>query len=518
MTANMKNYEKLFLDLKKNEPFGRLGKVFKTDQQCYFLDTGTGKIAKINQHVYRILECLFENDDFKAISTLELSESDIDNAFEEIKTAIDTEHILSAPILKSMGGEMTENLEELLSNKMTTMTLEVTQQCNLRCDYCIYHPEHPSYREFGKKHMSIETAKKSIDFLKEHSTNNMDTTFIGFYGGEPLLNFTVVKEAVQYAKKVFEGKPLHFNITTNATLLTNSICDFLVENKVAFTISMDGPKEIHDAHRKFAGGNGSFDDVMKGIETLFQSYKKLNEIPIFGLNMVNAGSDIKKQYDTIQKFIAGCDWLPKDSFVLTNGVDTGPQEMHYILPQSKEERDYMDVMIDILGEWNDDKIKEVKGTQKIFSETTINESLIKIHRRFIAMEPMSNYFVNGCCTPGQRKGYVTVDGELFPCERVGNNIPSLGNVETGFDFTKINKYYVADYINESKKICKNCWAVNLCGLCYSNCYDEEGINMDFKHYLCLMERFKIEKALERYHRIYEENPEELQMFDKMEII
>ena len=110
----------------------------------------------------------------------------------------------------------------------TFVTLEVTEKCNLRCKYCIYHPSHPEYRAFGHENMKWDVAKKAIDFLKEHS-QNAENRHIGFYGGEPLLNFELIERAVEYAKKLF-GEDMSFAITTNATLVNDKIAEYFAKN------------------------------------------------------------------------------------------------------------------------------------------------------------------------------------------------------------------------------------------------------------------------------------------------
>lgn len=163
------------------------------------------------------------------------------------------------------------NLEEILNNCMRIMTLQVTQNCNLRCKYCVYSGSY-SNRVHSNKRMSFETAKSAIDFLYAHSS--MTTSIgIGFYGGEPLLEFDLLKKCVEYAKMKFIGKDLSFTLTTNATLLTEEIMKFFVKNNFFVTISFDGPQVIQDKNRVMADGkSGSFETVMKNVEMFLNKY------------------------------------------------------------------------------------------------------------------------------------------------------------------------------------------------------------------------------------------------------
>jgi len=509
------HFEEMFLKLRNGHYFGRLGKTFKTDKNFYFIDTGTGKIAELEKHVYLVLKSLFENDSFESLFELGMSENKLIDALRTIEQGVEQAHILSAPILETMNRPL--DLEDLLADELMGLTLEVTQDCNLRCKYCIYHPDHVAFREFGKKHMSLETAKKAMDFLKEHSKKRDDIIHISFYGGEPLLNFEVVQETIAYAKEIFEEKIVQFALTTNVVLLTQEISDYFVENNVRLTLSIDGPKEMHDENRIFSDGKGSFEQVMEGVNNLVRSFEKEKLKPSFGINIVTYGSistNIEKQYGMIQEFLITCDWFHDGITVMCNGVDNGPLKTPYVLPQSDEEKSIANNIVDVLGKWNDDESKDYTEYEENFTMRALNEELLRIHQRFQADEPPSGYFMNGCCVPGYTRGFVSVDGDIFPCERVGSNLPALGNLETGFDINAIKKHYVDDYIERSKALCKDCWAVNLCKLCYLNCYDEQGMDAEYRPSLCITERVRTESNLVRYFKISENNPELLKALDK----
>ena len=142
---------------------------------------------------------------------------------------------------------------------LTTMVLNVTNQCNLSCTYCYEYGEDKIVdTENGKKpkFMSEETARESVDFmLKESGANKV--AHLTFFGGETLMNFPVLKSTITYARQRAAeiGKEVDFSLTTNATLLRPEIIEFLAENRVGVTISIDGPKEMQDKFRVFNNGN-----------------------------------------------------------------------------------------------------------------------------------------------------------------------------------------------------------------------------------------------------------------------
>ena len=221
------DYKKYFDRLQGEQYFGRFGKTFKSDDKYYFLDMGTGKIAEVNNNVFCVMKALLENDGFSGVLTLDMSDDDKISALQEIVEAVEDEHILSAPPLKTLVGEPVSNLERTYNGLISNLTLEVTDRCNLRCKYCIYNPDNPSFRGFGKKDMDFETAKLAIDFFEKHSRERKKV-YLGFYGGEPLLNYTLIEQSVNYAKKLIKDKEISFSLTTNATMITPQIAKFLV--------------------------------------------------------------------------------------------------------------------------------------------------------------------------------------------------------------------------------------------------------------------------------------------------
>jgi len=135
--------------------------------------------------------------------------------------------------------------------------------------------------------MPFETAKKAIDYyfsLFEESLElnpNRDAS-IGFYGGEPLLEFDLIKRCIEYTKQNYSRFEPQFNMTTNGTLLTRERADYLMENKVSIAVSLDGPKEEHDRKRVYANGEGTFDDVMRNVSYLIsKGYDKIHALPVY---------------------------------------------------------------------------------------------------------------------------------------------------------------------------------------------------------------------------------------------
>ena len=147
---------------------------------------------------------------------------------------------------------------------LQTLVVNVTNQCNLACTYCYEYGEDKIVdTENGKqpKFMSEETARESVEFALRESRDNPHA-HITFFGGETLMNFPVLKSTIAYARRraAEVGKDIDFSLTTNATLLRPDVIEFLADERVGVTISIDGPEEMQDKFRVFNNGAGSYDD------------------------------------------------------------------------------------------------------------------------------------------------------------------------------------------------------------------------------------------------------------------
>lgn len=203
-----------FHTLQTSENWFRFGVTFSTQEKYYFLDTGTGKIFRVNQQVYRVLECILKTNNFENLSYLGMTEEELLLALKEIEKAVKEEHILQAPRVTGMV-YYKEDIENSLDHAMQAVTLEITERCNLRCDYCIYNENDSDFRQFGSTDISPDTIKTALDFFFARCGKEFNVVF---YGGEPLIRFDLIKIAVEYAEKLVDGtnKELHFFFATES--------------------------------------------------------------------------------------------------------------------------------------------------------------------------------------------------------------------------------------------------------------------------------------------------------------
>ena len=483
-----------FESLKENGPFSRLGKTFKTEESYYYFDTGTGKVLQCSENVYLVLKQLEETNRFDP-QMFDISDSQLYEATKDIKNTIETENIMKAPSVKTLTGEHTECLEQSI-NDLKQMCLELTEKCNMRCEYCIYQKNNMKFRNYGSSEMNFETAKKAIDYFLKYA--DKEEAFIAFYGGEPLLKFNLLKQCVDYA--LSRTDKVFFTMTTNGTLLTPQIAKYLASiPRFHIVFSLDGDKSTHDKCRKTIDGNGSFDAAFAGFKNAIDAYGD-KAYSCISINTVVSPPFDYSTFDRMQNFF---DKETKGILKQYSYVEY-PEDDDY-QSQIKSLQDRSDYDWQPVFAWQKDN--DLKDESLFTWEATV-KSLLVIHKRLICEEPVNCYKFNGCCVPGGRKIYVTTRGNFKACERMGES-PDIGDVDNGLNLETIHKYYVEDYIKSSIEDCNKCWAVNLCGLCYATCYDANGINLLKKRVRCEEQRVGISQDLSYYHQKMEDDPASL---------
>jgi len=243
---------------------------FRTANGYYIYDVNTNEVIRVDPATYQVL----------LQATTDRFEPGRSNAGGRDPTpAIGTlvaEGYLSPHRPKGLsipGGKV--GFHNQVQNHLEHCILELTQECNLRCKYCSYSPTNPGQRNHSKKEMPLSSAKKAIDLLIE-SSGHSKRIALGFYGGEPLLRWDLLKECVRYFRKRAAARETTINFTTNGTLITREIAQFCADNMIAVSVSIDGPKDLHDAHRRFRKDqSGSYDEAIEGLSLLRKAYKDI---------------------------------------------------------------------------------------------------------------------------------------------------------------------------------------------------------------------------------------------------
>lgn len=461
-----------------NKPFIHL---FKTPYECYLYDVNTNSILRIREEVFQHL--------FKEQKSLH---KDGETVSEEILEEIDKlkmEGFLSSNRPREIIHPQNDYLEYLLENKLTKMTLQITQQCNFMCSYCPYASvSNTGQRKHSDKTMSFEIAKKAIDFLIEHSIDS-DSLNLGFYGGEPLLEFELIKRCVEYAQRRAHGKELGFGMTTNGTLLTLDKIDYLAQNNFSIIISLDGPQKVHDKHRRFAAnGSGTFDAIEKNILAIKDRYPEF-----FKKILYNVVLDPQDDLKCVNDFFVSYNVF-KDANVKAVIYDDTYSEERVHRPWdfvTHQKYDLFKAMLNYLGRMDNTCIaplaKENLDNLKIVANGMGKDLLLP--------EKMSH---SGPCIPGVRRTFVDVDGNLFPCERVSevSDVMKIGHIDTGFNIEKARNILNIGKLTEDK--CRNCWALRQCTLCAKFADNIINLSPDLIQSHCNAVRLETERKLRNY--------------------
>jgi len=344
--------------------------------------------------------------------------------------------------------------------------------------------------------MSLDTACRAIDHLAQ-SSRYKDDVGIAFYGGEPLIRFPFIQSCVQYARKMLRKKHLKFSVTANSTLLTPDIAKYFVQEDFGVHVSLDGPENIHDQYRKDVHGIGSFQRTISGLKMLYDAYgdQKHN----ITLSMVYTPPFSEEKVSRVAELWDEFSWLPRDmslSITYAQGLFPLLKDM-----QNQNKIDFS------LFNWA--RNRYVEAFQNGISAHPIAYNLIEkelanLYQRQTMTAPRGKYHLNGCCLPAVRKLFVSVNGTYLLCERMGV-APKIGNVFTGIDVECVNKIYVKEYEKESLPFCSECWALQICKICYVHAFNNGQIDLRRKNEYCLGQRQMTLEYLRLYCSLLEIN-------------
>lgn len=418
--------------------------LFSTPNSYYCFDTNKNELFEITERSFQYLRALLERND---------SPPSVPEEIQELRKA---GYLAENTVLEELRHPYTRHLKYFLDRKLEKITLQLTQNCNFRCKYCIYSEEaNPHQRSHSTKRMSWETAKKAVDFLRDHSVDNPKVN-IGFYGGEPLLEFDLIKKIVSYSQARFKGKELTYSITSNGTLLTDEMILFFEAHNISLMISLDGPKEINDLNRVFADGSGTFDKVVDRV-------RRIREIaPEYANKLqISMVMDPQNDFDCINEICMNDSELKRLS-LQASLVEREPSE----LEEKEISEEYVwkfeyQRFLAILAEYG--------RYPKENLSPIASKSLMSSKKEYMEIEhgrPLNTVdAASGPCIPGQLRLFVNVDEQLFPCERVSEKSPAMciGTLDAGLDVKKADKILNVCALTEA--YCKRCWAFRHCTLC-----------------------------------------------------
>ncbi|PJI10328.1 MULTISPECIES: radical SAM protein [Clostridium] len=502
---------------KKNTNSPRvLAKLFKTDSLCYIYDTGTSKVLNCSELEYKILKKIITGkiDEIANLKN-EINEEEYFEAMANIKDSIEQEDILKGGNeFKFVSPGHFEELDDELDNKVRQIVLELTGKCNLRCSYCIYSNDYTERRNFNENDMTEDVAKRAIDYINLHGDKEKGVA-VTFYGGEALIKFDLLKKCVDYARKTITDKEVTFSVTSNLTLMTKEIAEYIASVKgFSLTASIDGPQEIHDSSRRDINGKGSFERAIRGLRYVVDAFGEDTENRLT-LSMVFNRPFSFEKIKKIDNFFKSLDWLPEKinkNVTYPTVSDVNYDEVEKMIEKTGGVTDYLRI-------WSAETyLNKVKNSEdkEFFLRGAVESPFIRIHNRPILIKHIKDNNLNACCIPGGRKIYVSTNGDFLVCERIDGS-PVIGNVYDGINKKKIKELLVEDYANKSINDCKNCWASRLCQICYAMSFKDQKVNMRKKRYYCNFVRENMEKYLILYHKCLEINPKELEYLNKIKV-
>lgn len=355
-----------------------------------------------------------------------------------------------------------------VASPVKAMCLHIAQDCNLRCEYCF-----ASTGDFGlgRKLMDFETGKLAIDFLLENSKDR-ENLELDFFGGEPLMNFEVVKQIVQYArsKEKEYNKNFRFTITTNGLLLDDDKIEFINKEMSNVVLSIDGRKEVNDKVRKRVDGTGCYDTILDKFSNLVS--KRGNKDYYVRGTFTKYNLDFSEDVFHLNK--CGFDQISVEPVV------SEPRQ-----PYALTERDLPKVFSEYerLATRIIDNDKKGKHFNFFHFMLDLDQGPCAIKR------------LRGCGC-GNEYVAITPDGDIYPCHQfVGMEEWKMGNLhEKTFD-TEMKKTFADAHIY-SKHECKNCWAKFYCsGGCNANNFAYSGSILNAHKLSCEMEKKRLECAI-----------------------
>jgi uncharacterized protein len=373
---------------------------------------------------------------------------------------------------------------------LQSLVMNLTNQCNLACEYCYEFGEDKVATPEGKpKFMDSETGKTAVDFLFSQAAGRT-ALHITFFGGETLMNFPLLKEVVEYATQRANenGCTIDFSLTTNGSLLTPAIIDFLSENRIGVTVSMDGPQELHDKLRVFANGKGSYDIIAPRIKELIARHR--TRPTTARVTLTSGVTDVVRIYRHLKEDLG----FHEVGFA---PVTTSPNRLYAIGDSG---------MSGVLEQFRvlADEYLEYALRGELHGFSNVSETIAELYQGVNKSHPC-----------GAALGLVGVgpSGDIAPCHRfVDSDEHALGHISTGIDREKQSDFLRRGHIG-SKYDCHTCWARPLCaGGCHHEAFVRYGDTGHANLHYCDWIRSWTDTCLKIFGTISVENPGFLEQF------
>lgn len=439
---------------------------YKSNGYNIVLDVCSGSVHVVDDLVYDIIELYEGHSKEEILDRLDgYARAEISEAYEQVTQLVEDGTLFAEDIYKDYIIDFKKR-----KTVVKALCINIAHDCNLCCKYCFAgEGEYKGDRAL----MPLDVAKKSLDFLVENSGNRRNLE-VDFFGGEPLMNWNVVKKTVEYGRELEKkyDKNFRFTLTTNGVLLNDDIMEFANKEMANVVLSIDGRKEIHDLMRPTPNGKGSYDVILPKFFRLADSRRALGKSYYVRGTYTRNNLDFSK--DVLHMADLGFDQISIEPVVAM------PEE-----PYALREEDLPELLeqYDILAKEMINRKKEGRG--------------FNFFHFMIDLEggPCVAKRLSGC---GSGTEYLSVTpwGDLYPCHQfVGEEGFCIGNV-----FDGINKHELVDEFKccnvYAKEKCRDCFARFYCsGGCAANSYKFHGNILDAYSIGCELQKKRIECAI-----------------------
>ena len=436
------------------------------------LDVCSGSVHAVDEVAYDIIAIFEEKDKETVIKEIsakyadrsDITEKDIEECYLQVEELKNQGKLFAPDNFKPMAGK----LKEKTAGVVKALCIHIAHTCNLNCSYC--------FASQGKYHgdramMSFEVGKRALDFLVENSGTRKNLE-VDFFGGEPLMNFDVVKQMVEYARSIEKehGKNFRFTLTTNGMLIDDDVIDFANREMSNVVLSLDGRKEIHDRYRVDYAGNGSWEKIVPKFQKLVKARGGKNYYMRGTFTHANPDflEDIKQMLDL------GFNELSMEPVVCAPGdpSELTAEDMPIVLDQYEK---LASLMIE----------RERAGKPFTFYHYMID----------LTGGPCIYKRISGCGS-GTEYMAVTPWGDLYPCHQfVGEEKFKLGDIWNGVTNKETQDEFAACNVYAHPE-CHDCWARLYCsGGCAANAYHSTGSVTGVYKYGCELFRKRMECAI-----------------------
>ncbi len=414
------------------------------------LDICSGSVHAVDDIAYDIIS-MFENSPreevIKAIAEKYVGEdvkpADVEECYNQVEALKSAGKLFTPDTFEPMAGV----LKQKTSGVVKALCLHVAHTCNLNCEYCF--ASQGKYQ--GERAvMSFEVGKRAFDWLIENSGNRHNLE-VDFFGGEPLMNFDVVKQLVAYARSIEKkhNKNFRFTLTTNGLLIDDDVIDFANREMSNVVLSLDGRKEVHDRYRVDYNGVGSFDKIVPKFQKLVKARGGKNYY--MRGTFTHQNPDFLKDIEVMLDL--GFNELSMEPVVCAAGdpSELTPEDMTIVMEQYEKLAELM-------------LKKDKEGKPFTFYHYMID----------LTGGPCIYKRISGCGS-GTEYMAVTPWGDLYPCHQfVGDESFKLGDIWQGVTNKDIQNSF-AECNVYAREECRNCWARLYCsGGCAANAYHATG--------------------------------------------